>query len=81
MLAPFLAYYLKRQGTLPVTEALAFRTGTNEWVRHEAWPPRRNVTERQLYFRAGGKLSFDPPPATDQPAFDSYVSDPANPVP
>lgn len=81
VLAPFLAYYLKRQGTLPVTEALTFRTGTNEWVRHEAWPPRRNVTERRLYFRAGGKLSFDPPPATDQPAFDSYVSDPANPVP
>jgi hypothetical protein len=66
---------------------LTFRTGSNEWVRHDAWPPKSSVAVRRLYFHEGGKLSFDPPadaPASvpgGEEAFDSYVSDPANPVP
>jgi len=81
VLARFLAYHLKGKGTLDLPEALTFRTGANEWVRHDAWPPKRNVVARQLYFQAEGKLSFDPPPKTAAESFDSYVSDPANPVP
>jgi putative CocE/NonD family hydrolase len=81
VLARFLAYHLKGKGTLDLPEALTFRTGANEWVRHDAWPPKRNTVARQLYFQADGKLSFDPPPKTAAEAFDSYVSDPANPVP
>jgi uncharacterized protein len=81
VLARFLAYHLKGKGTLDLPEALTFRTGANEWVRHDAWPPKRNTVARQLYFQADGKLSFDPPPRTAGEAFDSYVSDPANPVP
>ena len=81
VLARFLAYHLKGKGTLDLPEALTFRTGANEWVRHEAWPPKRNVVARQLYFQADGKLSFDPPPKTAAETFDSYISDPANPVP
>jgi putative CocE/NonD family hydrolase len=81
VLARFLAYHLKGKGTLDLPEALTFRTGANEWVRHDAWPPKRKVVARQLYFQADGKLSFDPPPRTAAQAFDSYVSDPANPVP
>jgi putative CocE/NonD family hydrolase len=77
----FLAYHLKGKGNPNLPEALTFRTGANEWVRHDAWPPKRNVTARRLYFQANGKLSFEPPPATAEPAFDSYISDPANPVP
>ena len=42
----------------PVSEALTFRTGANEWVKHDAWPPKQNVIDRQLYFHAGGKLVF-----------------------
>ncbi len=80
-LARFLAYHLKGKGDLNLPEALTFRTGANEWVRHDAWPPKSNVVARQLYFQANGKLSFDPPPETSEPAFDSYISDPANPVP
>src|SRR4030095_3688751 len=41
----------------------------------------QDINGGRLYLQAQGKLSFDPPPATAQPAFDSYVSDPANPVP
>jgi uncharacterized protein len=81
VLARFLAYHLKGKGTLELPEALTFRTGANEWVRHDEWPPKRNAVARQLYFQADGKLSFDPPPKTASEAFDSYVSDPANPVP
>jgi putative CocE/NonD family hydrolase len=79
--APFFAYYLKGKGTPPDAEALTFRTGENRWVRHEAWPPARDVVRRSLYFRAGDTLSFDPPSSTDDAGFDSYVSDPAKPVP
>lgn len=81
VLARFLAYNLKGKGTPDLPEALTFRTGANQWVRHDVWPPKRNVVARRLYFQADGKLSFDPPPRIAVQAFDSYVSDPANPVP
>ncbi len=80
VMAAFLAYNLKGVGKLDLPEALTFRTGVNEWVRNDAWPPK-NTSERKLYTQPRGKLSFDPPPADDQDAFDTYVSDPANPVP
>jgi len=81
VLAPFLAYYLKGKGSPERPEALTFRTGANEWVQHDAWPPKRNVVGRRLYLQANGKLSFDPPSAKAPPSFNSYISDPANPVP
>jgi len=81
VLARFLAYHLKGKAGVDLPEALTFRTGVNEWMRHESWPPKRNVVARQLYFQADGKLSFDPPPASRPEAFDTYVSDPAKPVP
>jgi putative CocE/NonD family hydrolase len=81
VLARFLAYHLKGRENPNLPEALTFRTGANEWVRHDSWPPKQNVAERRLYFQADGKLSFDPPPATAKAAFDSYISDPENPVP
>jgi uncharacterized protein len=81
ILAPFLAYQLKDKGKLDLSEALTFRTGANEWVRHDAWPPNQNVTVQRLYLREGGKLSFNAPAAAGKEEFDSYVSDPANPVP
>lgn len=79
VLVRFLAYHLKGKGTPDFPEALTFRTGTNQWERHDTWPPKSSTT-RPLYFHADGKLSFTPPPAGVN-AFDSYISDPANPVP
>ena len=61
-------------------EAMTFETGANEWKTWEAWPPRDGVTHRKLYFLGDGKLSFDAP-EDKREGFDSYVSDPANPVP
>ena len=79
--APWFAYWLKDKGTLKLPEATTFESGSNTWQSFEAWPPRNGVTKRPLYFRAGKQLSFDAPTDRSDRAFDSYVSDPANPVP
>ena len=60
-------------------EATTFQTGSNTWQAYDTWPPTNRTVTRNLYFRADGKLSFDPPTETD--AFDSYLSDPDHPVP
>jgi putative CocE/NonD family hydrolase len=78
--APFFAFYLKDKGTLTQPEATVFESGSNRWRTFDRWPPREAKT-RSLYFHANGVLSFDPPAAGAGPAFDSYVSDPAHPVP
>jgi putative CocE/NonD family hydrolase len=78
--APWFAYWLKDKGSLPLQEALLFQTGSNNWVQFDSWPPREAQT-RNLYFHADGKLSFDAPQADSEDASDSYVSDPAHPVP
>jgi uncharacterized protein len=78
--APWFAYWLKDKGTLPVKEALTFQTGSNRWMQFSSWPPK-NAQMRNLYFHDDGKLSFDPPSADSGEAFDTYVSDPAHPIP
>jgi putative CocE/NonD family hydrolase len=78
--APWFAYWLKNKGSLPLKEALLFQTGSNKWVQFDSWPPH-DATAREIYFREDGKLSFDAPQAPTPQSFDSYVSDPAHPVP
>jgi putative CocE/NonD family hydrolase len=78
--APWFAYWLHDKGELPLKEALLFQTGSNTWTRFDAWPPR-DAQIKGLYFGADGKLSFDAPKSDAAETFDSYVSDPANPVP
>ena len=78
--APWFAYWLKDKGALPLKEALLFQTGSNQWTKFDSWPPKE-AAARELYFHEGGKLSFDPPQSASADAFDSYVSDPAHPVP
>ena len=80
--APFFAYYLKDRGNLHQPEAITFEGGSNEWRKYDAWPPKTNVAARSLFFRDSGGLSFDAPVMQQgKPAYDSYVSDPAHPVP
>ncbi len=74
---PFFNFYLKGKGDPKLPEAYVFETGTNEWHKYDAWPPK-NIQAASLYLQAGGKLSFDAP--RDE-SFDEYVSDPAKPVP
>jgi uncharacterized protein len=78
--APWFAYYLHGKGELPLKETLLFQTGSNVWTKFDAWPPKDALT-KSLYFGDGGRLSFEPPKGDAADAFDSYVSDPANPVP
>src|SRR5262245_41275416 len=78
---PWFAYWLKDQGKLNLPEALTFEAGANQWKRWDSWPPKSNTQNRQLYFQANGKLSFDAPQAGARDSVDTYVSDPAHPVP
>ena len=78
--APWFAYWLKDKGSLPLTEAVTFQTGSNQWKSYDTWPPR-GAEKRKLYLQRNGGLSFDAPQRTGEQAFDSYVSDPAHPVP
>jgi putative CocE/NonD family hydrolase len=74
---PFFEHYLKGNGAAQ-PKAVVFETGTNVWHNLESWPPKA-ASPKTLYFHAGGKLSFEPP--AEAASSDSYVSDPAHPVP
>ncbi len=78
--APWLASFLKDRAPCSLPEALVYQTGTNEWKQYREWPPR-NPEIRKLYMGPGGTLSFDPPETDDAAGFDTYTSDPRNPVP
>ena len=71
-------------GHAGLPEVISFRTGANEWKAYDHWPPTA-ATGRKLYLREGGRLAFEPPPASETgnpaPVFDEYISDPARPVP
>jgi len=75
--APFFAYYLKDQPGFALKDVASFQTGSNRWMRHDAWPPKDTV-ERDLYLNADHTLSFTKP--QDMQAFAEYVSNPADPV-
>jgi uncharacterized protein len=77
--APWFAYYLKGKGDGNFPEALTFQTGSNKWKTYDSWPPAQAV-QRNLYFGTEGTLSFNKPSDEKKP-FDSFISDPANPVP
>ena len=77
--AKWFAWYLKGKGDGKFAEAISFQTGSNQWKNYSAWPPKE-ATNKNIYLHANGKLSFNAPSATDS-KFDSYVSDPAKPVP
>jgi putative CocE/NonD family hydrolase len=80
ILVPFFEFHLKEAGEWRLPEAYVFETGTNQWRGYAAWPPPE-AKARTLYFRDGGRLSFEAPAGSDGDAGDSYVSDPAKPVP
>ncbi len=81
--APFFAKHLKGREGFELPEVTTFRTGANAWTTHMTWPPRpgEGYEERALYLREGGRLSFEPPTDEGESVRDTYVSDPAHPVP
>lgn len=74
---PFFEHYLKDAADPKLPEAYVFETGVNQWQTFDHWPPT-NLEQRSLYLQPHGRLSFDPP---GESGSDSFVSDPAKPVP
>ena len=82
---PFFEFYLKDKGTMDLAEALIFETGSNQWKRYDAWPPK-DAKPTKYFFQAGGGLSTTRPAgaSSDTPPeqlYDEYISDPNKPVP
>jgi putative CocE/NonD family hydrolase len=77
---PFFEHYLKGKGEMKHPKAWVFETGTNQWRKYDAWPPK-NAKAQSLYFHAAGKLGHTAPDNGTEEASDEYVSDPAKPVP
>ncbi len=75
---PFFLHFLKGERDLTLPRASMFETGANTWQSQPQWPPSSS-TVKPLYLHADHRLSFSRP--TQDAAFDSYISDPANPVP
>jgi putative CocE/NonD family hydrolase len=84
-LRPFLDHYLKDDpAPVGITPVTAFETGTNRWLALPAWPSGCaagcGIDHQNLYLQAGGNLRLGSSLAAAS-AFESYVSDPAKPVP
>ena len=79
----FFDRFLKGKEGEALAEATVFETGANRWRSFDAWPPT-GLETRSLYFQEGRRLAFEAPPAGAPSAAepsDSFVSDPADPVP
>lgn len=78
---PFFQKYLKGIRTSAPSEAHVFETGTNEWHALPSWPPKEAKTTA-LFFAPQGKLVTHTASCADERMCgDTYVSDPAHPVP
>lgn len=77
---PFFNYYLKGKGNVDaISKATIFFTGENKWHQLPQWPPAE-LKETPVYLEQNGKLSFDAA-TNNTTTSDSYISDPAKPVP
>ena len=91
LLRPFFDHYLKDDApALGLTQVTAFETGTNRWQQLSSWPSGCSsgcsIAAQKLYLQNGGNLRFGSALEAGSRAagtgdFDSYVSDPAKPVP
>ena len=78
ILQPFFEAHLRGNGRWQHPKAWVFETGTNTWRTFDAWPPTQAAT-RSIYLAAGGKLEASA--GEGDKSAESWVSDPANPVP
>lgn len=77
--AKFFHHFLKGNGdkNTGLPEAYMFDTGLKKWNKFDKWPAA-NVSKKQMYLGADGKLTFNVP---DFPASVDYTSDPLKPAP
>jgi uncharacterized protein len=91
LLRPFFDHYLKDEAPpLKIAQVTAFETGANRWQQLSTWPSGCSsgcgIQVEKLYLQSGGNLRLS---ATAEPNsragaaadFESYVADPAKPVP
>jgi uncharacterized protein len=83
ILRSFLDHYLKDDAPpLRIAPVSAFETGTNRWLELARWPSgcsaNCTVERQKMYLRPGGGLGST---ASAGSSFESYVSDPAKPIP
>jgi putative CocE/NonD family hydrolase len=93
LVRPFFDHYLKDDAPpLHIAQVTAFETGTNRWQGLAAWPSGCDsgcaIHSQKLYLQSGGNLrlsaTLDSSPAPrggGAADFESYVADPAKPVP
>ena len=77
--APFFEHHLDGGAKPELAEASVFDTGARAWRDHASWPPAA-ATKTTLWFGEDHALDTVAPPASGAGA-DSWVSDPAAPVP
>ena len=75
---PFFNHYLLGRGQDSIAEATVFFTGENKWRRFDKWP-QTGLSQTKLYLRGSGRL--DIAASASRASYDSYLSDPARPVP
>ena len=83
VLVPFFNSYLKDGAPhFDPPKATIYNTGENHWDRFDSWPPACPqgcpIASTPMYLTSGFGLSFDKPQGAGG---DSYVSDPAKPIP
>jgi len=86
VLRPFFDQYLKNGAPKADTpKVFIYNTGENHWDRLPSWPLACEEgcasPTKPLYLESGFTLGFTKPTASGAGASDSYVSDPAKPVP
>ena len=81
ILKPFFDHYLKDKAAPVTPKAMIYNVGANRWDRFDDWPLscEANCSNplTPLFLGANGGLSFNKPAAGS----DSYISDPAKPIP
>jgi hypothetical protein len=82
LLRSFLDHFLKDDPPpLDLAPVTAFETGTNRWLSLPQWPGCGRgcaIVQQKLYLQPDGQLGMTLPGVS---AFETYVSDPAKPVP
>ncbi|MEO8025527.1 MAG: CocE/NonD family hydrolase [Bryobacteraceae bacterium] len=73
----FFLQHLKSKGETKFPKAWVFETGTNQWRKFDAWPPK-SAQAKTVFLDAKGQLAWQQPASA---SFDEYVSDPNKPVP
>jgi putative CocE/NonD family hydrolase len=82
VLIPFFNTYLKDEKRAETTPpVMIYNASEKHWDKFADWPgaPAQSLTP--LYLQANAGLAFDKPAASGEVTEDSYVSDPAKPVP